>query len=144
MKHPALFQAVRFNWDNHYDPNTVDNFAYLHPKAFQKIFPNPKSQSKKSDCEGYIKLRNGRRVIYLKFKGASIVNNDEVMLSYQNLSFLGAVTRKGESNIPIAISPSCYFAYKFKNQNSEIKWAFIMSLISIVISCISIICTFIK
>lgn len=144
MKRTATFTAKKFDWDGHYDPNTVDNYAYLNPKAFIDIFTNTKSNSSKADCEGYLKLRNGKRKIYLKYKGCNVVNKGDVMLSYQNLSFLKAVPIKGETKASIEISPSCYFAFKFMNQNSEIRWAFIISLFSIVLSCVSIICTFLK
>lgn len=137
------FKAIEFNWEGHYDHQTVNDFAYLHSSSFQSIFGKPKkSVDNISDCEGYLCVRRNGRKIYLRYKSAPVVKGDEVMLSYHNLAILRALTTKGEAPAEVTISPSSYFRYMLCNQKSEVAWAFRLSVISILISVVSLICTF--
>ena len=139
------FKAIDFNWEGHYDHQTVNDFAYLHSSSFQSIFGKPKkSIDNISDCEGYLRIEHKGRKIYLKYKSAPVVKGDEVMLSYHNLSLLRANTSKGVAPAEVTITPSNYFKYMLCNQKSEVAWAFRLSAISILISVVSLISSFLN
>ena len=137
-----IFEAKEYKWEGHYDLDTI-SYALFNSQDFETIFDHKKRKSKNSyQSDGYIKIVNGRRRIYLRYKAIPVMKKGEVALSYDNLCRIGAVPDKNE-NLKVQVSPSNYLFNSWFNVKTDSRWNFRIATIGLVLAIISIIKAFI-
>ena len=137
-KNNQFYSVIRFNQQGGVNEE-YNNFAFLHSIAYSQIFGTKQKSLQKSwrGLSGYVKVKNGKHKVYLKYHSWNGVKLSEVQLSYLNYCRLGLDTSKGQTN-EVEISKSCWFCYYCNHWDAGIKWPFILAFGSIILSLIGI------
>lgn len=109
-----------------------NNYAFLHSGAYARIIGMKQNSCRKSwrGLSGYVKVKNCKRNVYLKYHAWNGVKSSEVQLSYLNYCRLGLDTKKGGNN-EVGISKSWWFCYYTHHWDAGIKWPFILAFIGL-------------
>lgn len=117
------------------NPNlqNIDEYAYFYSKSYYEIFGKTKKNTTGlGKLQGYIKISNGRRTIYRKYRALNGVNADVVQLSYNSLCEL-------DLSEEVTISKSCSFCYLLFYPDCILRIIYIASLLSLLFSMISVV-----
>ena len=137
-KNNQFYSVIRFNQQGGVNEE-YNNFAFLHSSAYRQIFGTKQKSLQKSwrGLSGYVKVKNGKHKVYLRYHSWNGVKASEVQLSYLNYCRLGLDTSRKQTN-EVEISKSCWFCYYCNHWDAGIKWPFILAFGSIILSLIGI------
>ena len=137
-----IFEAKNYDWEGHYDLDTT-SYAFFNTKDFETIFHHKKNKSENSyQADGFLKIVNGKRRIFLRYKAIPVIKKGQVALSYDNLCRLGATPNNNE-NVKVQVSPSNYFCNSWFNIRTDSRWNFRIAVVGLILALISIIKVFI-
>lgn len=112
-----------------------DDYAFFHSSMYKEIFKTKKKNNKKYE-DGYVKLINGKRVLYLKYHVLPTVKKNQMALSYTNFH---AIKSEETAFQKIKIKKTCWFCFHAFNQRNDIKYSFWTAFLSVLaILCIEI------
>ena len=117
------------------NPNlqSIDEYAYFYSKSYSEIFGKTKKNTTAlGKLQGYIKISNGRKTIYRKYRALKEINDGVVQLSYNSLCELGLSEE-------VTISKSCSFCYLLFYPDSILRIIYIASLLSLLFSMIGVV-----
>lgn len=132
------FKAIPYTNDGALD-SVINQRAFLHSSAFEKIFNSKQRYSKShKNFGGYLKVINGQRSVYLKYQSLNGVKADEVQLSYAVRCALNVIVGKNENPKEVEIRKSCWVCYYCSNADEGIKWPFRIAVLGLIITIFSI------
>lgn len=137
-KDNPFYSVIPFNQQGGVNEE-YNNFAFLHSSAYRQIFGTKQKSLQKSwrGLSGYVKVKNGKHKVYLKYHAWNGVKSSEVQLSYLNYCCLGLDPSKNKKN-EVEICKSNWFCYYTHHWDAGIKWPFILAFGSIILSIIGI------
>lgn len=135
----SSFTVVPYTQNGSLD-SVIDQRAFLHSSAFEKIFKfKQKDIQSAKNLAGYLKVSNGKRKIYLKYQSLNGVKDGEVQLSYAVRCGLGVVVGKNTRPKEVEIRKSCWFYYYCCNSDAGIKVPFNIACMGLVVTFFSFI-----
>ena len=118
---------------NNSNLQNIDEYAYFYSKSYSEIFGKTKKNTTAlGKLQGYIKISNGRKTIYRKYRALKEINDGVVQLSYNSLCELGLSEE-------VTISKSCSFCYLLFYPDSILRIIYIASLLSLLFSMIGVV-----
>ena len=109
----------------------MEKYVLMHSGCYEKIFGDKMANADQEDLEGLVKIKNGCKTVYRRYKSSSI-NGETIQMGYRTRKELGV-----DDGEMVSVSATNWFCYLWNNQDSCVKHPFRIAFIGIILAIIS-------